>query len=676
MSVHFGRETTGDLSIAEKKEWIITNGIGGYGSGSIAGSITRGYHGLMVASLHPPIDRKLMLTKLDEVLIYRNTAYDLTTNRWDSGSVSPKGYRNIESFTLERSIPCWRYACADAVFEKRLWMVHGKNTTYVSYTLVSAEEPVSLKVSALVNNRTFHNTGQVPWPIEVDSISDGVKITTHDNDALPLTIKMQGATVSPKNELYKNFYLPVEVTRGLNSNDTHVHAADFEVTIQQGQTVLFLGTAEEDTDFDLTAYDNKKQQETAILDQWQQLRKSQKKEQPNWVKQLVLAADQFVVNRSTEPNSTAGKSIIAGYHWFGDWGRDTMISLPGLTLSTGRHEDAGPILETFSHYINEGMLPNRFPNAADTPEYNTIDATLWFFQAIRTYFETTEDKELLGRLYPKLQEIIDWHIKGTRYGIQVDPNDNLLRGGQDGIQLTWMDAKVGDKVITPRIGKPIEVNALWYNALKAMVLFADILEKPSNQYKTMAASTKKGFERFWNEEKGYCFDVLDGPNGNEALLRPNQLFVVSLPESPLSTKQQKQIVDICSETLLTSHGLRSLANFEQEYIGIYTGNQYQRDSAYHQGTVWGWLIGPFIHAHLKIYKNTYSAQRFLKPFKDHLQGDGLGTISEIFDGDAPFTPKGCVAQAWSVGQILQVYDEIENLEIIQNTELTPKLAII
>ncbi|WP_025742020.1 amylo-alpha-1,6-glucosidase [Aquimarina pacifica] len=676
MSVHFGRETTGNLSIAEKKEWIITNGIGGYGSGTIAGSMTRGYHGLMVASLHPPIDRKLMLTKLDEVLTYRNTNYDLTTNRWISGSVAPEGYRNIESFTLEGTIPCWRYACADAIFEKRIWMEHGKNTTYVSYTLVAAEEPVSLKVSALVNNRTFHNTGQFPWPVTIDSISDGIKITTQDTDSLPLTIKMQGANVFPKNELYKDFQLPVEVTRGLNSNDTHIHAADFETTIQQGQTLLFLGTAEENTDFNTTSYQNEKKREEYILNQWRQLRRNKKKEQPDWIQQLVLAADQFVVNRATSSTDTPGKSIIAGYHWFGDWGRDTMISLPGLALSTGRSKDAGPILETFAKYVDQGMLPNRFPNASDTPEYNTIDATLWFFQAIRTYYETTKDKNLVHRLYPKLQEIIDWHIKGTRYGIQVDPNDNLLRGGQDGIQLTWMDAKVGDKVITPRIGKPIEVNALWYNALKAMVLFTDILGEPTDQYVAMANATKKGFERFWNDEKDYCFDVLDGPNGNETLLRPNQLFAVSLPESPLSEEQQKKIVDICSETLLTSHGLRSLATSESEYIGIYRGDQYHRDSSYHQGTVWAWLIGPFIHAYLKVYKNTASIQRFLEPFEDHLLGVGLGTISEIFDGDAPFAPKGCIAQAWSVGQILQVYDEIEKYETISTTKKTAKLTTI
>ncbi len=676
MSVHFGRETTGNLSIAEKKEWIVTNGIGGYGSGTIAGSMTRGYHGLMVASLHPPIDRKLMLTKLDEVLTYRTTNYDLTTNRWASGSIAPEGYRNIESFTLEGTIPCWRYACADAIFEKRIWMEYGKNTTYVSYTLVAAEEPVSLKVSALINNRTFHNTGQYPWPVNVDTVPDGVKITTQDTNTLPLIIKMQGATIASKNEVYNDFQLPVEVTRGLNSHDSHIHAADFEVTIRPGQTILFLGTVEENMDFDKESYENEKKREKAVLNQWQKLRKNKKKEQPGWIQQLVLAADQFVVNRSTTDTATSGKSIIAGYHWFGDWGRDTMISLPGLALSTGRSKDAGPILETFSLYIDQGMLPNRFPDGSDTPEYNTIDATLWFFQAIRTYYETTEDKDLLSRLFPKLQEIIDWHVKGTRYNIQMDPNDHLLRGGQEGVQLTWMDAKVGDKVITPRIGKPIEVNALWYNALKAMVLFADILGESSDEYVSMAAATKKGFERFWNNEKDYCFDVLDGPNGHEAVLRPNQLFAVSLPESPLSKEQQKKVVDICSETLLTSHGLRSLAEFESEYIGIYTGNQYQRDSSYHQGTVWAWLIGPFIHAHLKVYKNATAVQRFLDPFEDHLLGVGLGTISEIFDGDAPFTPKGCIAQAWSVGQILQVYDEIEKYETTSKTKRTPKLTAI
>jgi predicted glycogen debranching enzyme len=657
--IHFGREITGDLSLAEKREWLITNGIGGYGSGTVAGSITRGYHGLLVASLNPPIDRRIMLVKLDETLTYRTKEYNLATNTWKGNSIAPKGYVNIESFSLEGTTPCWKFACADALIEKRIWMVHGENTTYVSYSLVSGSESVSIKVSAVADNRVFHNTGMVAWPMSVDTISEGVKVTVEDSSALPLFLKCQKAQVTPKNEMYNNFFLQKEADRGLNCYDSHIHVADFMCSLEVGETIFFVASAEENTDFNEQAYQEKQDREASLLDQWTSQRKNKKTVQPDWIKQLVLAADQFVVNRDSGENENTGKSIIAGYHWFGDWGRDTMISLVGLTMVTGRQSVAGPILETFAEYISEGMLPNRFPNSNETPEYNTIDATLWFFQAIRSYYENTNDKALLSRLYPKLQDIVDCHIKGTRYNIKMDPSDGLISGGEPEVQLTWMDAKVDNHVITPRIGKPIEVNALWYNALKAMVLFADTLEKDSITYKTMAKTTKQGFDRFWNAEKNYCFDVLDGPNGNETLLRPNQLFAVSLPESLFDPIREKQIVDVCAQTLLTSHGMRSLAPFEQEYIGIYTGDQTHRDGSYHQGTVWGWLIGPFLRAHLKVYNNAEQAKTYLNPFADHLDGAGVGTISEIFDGDAPFEPKGCIAQAWSVAQLLQVYDLLE-----------------
>ncbi len=655
MSIRFGRETTGNLQIAETKEWLVTNGIGGYGSGTIAGSITRGYHGLLVAAIRPPVDRRLMLVKLDETLTYRGTSYDLTTNRWAGGAISPQGHKNIQSFALEGSIPCWRFACADALLEKRIWMVPGANTTYVAYTLISATEPVQLSASAIVDNRIFHNTGQVAWPVNVQSLADGVKITSGGADALPLTLRMQSSTVSPASQLYQNFYLPAETARGLRDSDDHVHAATFTASLAPGATLMFLASAETDPEFDAQALQNAKARDQQLLSRWTAARAPKAVvPAPAWMEQLVLAADQFLVHR--QPN---GKSVIAGYHWFEDWGRDTMISLPGLTLVTGQATAAGPILETFAKFVDQGMLPNRFPDGAEAPEYNTIDATLWYFQAIRAYYEKTQDQVCLRNLYPTLQKIITCHMEGTRYNIKVDPTDNLLYGGQAGVQLTWMDAKVGDLVITPRIGKPVEVNALWYNALRAMVIFAEALGESKAPYETLADATLKGFGRFWNTATGYCYDVLDGPNGNETALRPNQLFAVSLPESPLTSDQQRQVVDICAHALLTSYGLRSLAPTDPAYQGFYGGDQFHRDSAYHQGTVWAWLIGPFVAAHLRAYQDTAAALRFLEPMADHLTAAGLGTISEIFDGDAPFEPKGCIAQAWSVGQVLQVYDQID-----------------
>ncbi|MDB4729962.1 amylo-alpha-1,6-glucosidase [bacterium] len=657
-AIRFGREITGDLKALESREWLVSNGLGSYSSGSVAGSITRGYHGLLVTALKPPIDRRIMLVKVDEQIEYLGQIYDLSTNRWASGATAPDGFNNLQSFELEGSIPLWRYACGDAIIEKRIWMAHGEHSTYIAYTVVTASAPLKITVRAIVDNRVFHNTGQVAWPIQTEAMENGVQVLSGGDDTRPLKLIMPGATATAANELYSGFFLPVEQSRGLNDQDTHAHAADFTAKLSAGESSLFLGTAESDPNFDPKALEARRKKDRALLKNWSQARVKPKATAPEWIKQLVLSADQFVVDRPSAEQPD-GKSVIAGYHWFEDWGRDTMISLPGLTIVTGRLKDAAPILETFARYIDQGMLPNRFPDGTDTPEYNTIDATLWYFEAIREYVEHSTDHALLKNLYPKLEAIIEWHVKGTRYGIQLDPEDSLLRGGQEGVQLTWMDARVGDHVITPRMGKPIEVNALWYNALCSMVHFSKLLDLPSQEYERLAKATKAGFARFWNAEKNYCYDVLDGPNGNETELRPNQILAVSLPQSPLPAEQQKAVVEACSRTLLTSHGLRSLAPSEDAYVGCYAGDSYHRDSSYHQGTVWGWLIGPFISAHLRVYNQPAEALRILEPFGDHLSGAGIGMISEIFDADPPFTPRGCIAQAWSVAQVLYAYDQIE-----------------
>jgi predicted glycogen debranching enzyme len=362
------------------------------------------------------------------------------------------------------------------------------------------------------------------------------------------------------------------------------------------------------------------------------------------VKQLVLAADQFIVNRPLKEDPDAC-SLIAGYHWFGDWGRDTMIALPGLTISTGQTEIARNVLCTFSRFVDRGMLPNVFPDMGETPEYNTVDATLWYFEAIRQYFAATKDEKFLSEIYPVMVEIIDWHGRDTRYNIHVDSADGLLYAGEPGVQLTWMDAKIGDWVVTPRIGKPIEVNAPWLNALVSMSHFAGVLNRSGKLYESMAEQARRGFQRFWNDSAKYCFDVIDGPNGQDVSLRPNQILAVSLQESPLTNAQQRAVVDACAHHLLSSFGLRSLAPEHPDYRGVYGGGPRERDSVYHQGTVWSWLLGPFVQAHLKVVGDPAEATSFLEPIADHIRTHGLGTASEIFDGDAPFTPRGCIAQA-------------------------------
>ena len=305
------------------------------------------------------------------------------------------------------------------------------------------------------------------------------------------------------------------------------------------------------------------------------------------------------------------------------------------------------------------MLPNRFPDEGQAPEYNTVDATLWYFEAIRTYHEVTGEDALLRDLFPVLQEILDWHVRGTRYQIHVDPADGLLYAGEPGVQLTWMDAKVEDWVVTPRIGKPVEVNALWYNALCVMADFARLLGDRPERYETLAEQAHAGFARFWNEELGYCFDVLDGPDGSDPSLRPNQLVAVSLPHSPLAPEQQRAVVDACARHLLTSHGLRSLDPRHPDYKGHHGGDRRTRDAAYHQGTVWGWLIGPLVSAHLRVYGEAAVARSFLAPLIQELNAHGVGSLSEIFDGDPPHTPRGCIAQAWTVAEVLRAWKETQ-----------------
>jgi predicted glycogen debranching enzyme len=669
MSIEFGREICGDLSNAETREWLVTNGIGGYASGTVAGLLTRRYHGLLVAALQPPLGRTLLLAKLDETVEYNNIVYALHTNRWADGSVDPHGYRHIESFALEGTIPTWKFACADALLEKQIWMQHGVNTTYVRYRLTRTTQPLELTLKALVNYRDYHgDTHSNGWEMTVEPVERGVCIAA-TADATPLYLTTDRAIVTPAHNWHYDFDLAIERYRGLSDREDHLHAATFTVTLNLGESIVFVASTDPQPDLDgATALKLERDRQHKLINIWKFERPEPLILQQNclaWIERLVLAADQFIVDRS-RPDAPNGKTIIAGYHWFGDWGRDTMISLPGLTIAPGRTEIARSILLTFAKYVDKGMLPNRFPDAGDVPEYNTVDATLWYFEAIRSYYDATADDDLLAELFPVLTEIIDWHCRGTRYNIHLDASDGLLYAGAAGVQLTWMDAKVDDWVVTPRIGKPIEINALWYCALRSISQFARQLGKPYREYEALADRTLAKFSRFWNPDLGYCYDVLDSPDGDDPSLRPNQIFAVSLPgmgakgyASLLSPIQQRGVVDTCGRQLLTSYGLRSLAPNHPQYQGHYGGNQLQRDGAYHQGTTWGWLLGAFVLAHLQVYGDRTQARRFLEPMAHHLLAHGLGTCSEIFDGDAPMTGRGCIAQAWTVAEVLRAWVAID-----------------
>ncbi|MBW4459057.1 MAG: amylo-alpha-1,6-glucosidase [Nodosilinea sp. WJT8-NPBG4] len=718
MTISFGRHLCGNAAIATQQEWLVTNGIGGYGSGTVAGVLTRHYHGLLVAALKPPLERTLLVTKVDETATYLGQSHALYCDRWTDGTLQPEGYLYLESFRLEGTIPIWVYAIADARLEKRVWMEPGANTTYVRYTLSRASAPMELTLKVLVNHRHHHHSTQGQgWQMAIADCPQGLRIQAKGN-VEPFYLLSETAPAQPAHTWYKGYSLAVETYRGIHPYDDHLHAATFAPTLGQGQSFTLVATTEADAD---------RSGQSALLRRLaheQHLTTQGKTAQPDdsppaWVSQLVLAADQFIVSRpitvleandstgardfegtptplplgdfapvaspqpeliqdaSDSPQPLAdeaaewsdlapltppnpGKTVIAGYPWFCDWGRDTMIALPGLTLTTGRPALARLILQTFARYLDQGMLPNAFPENGQAPHYNTVDATLWYFEALRTYHQATADTALIEDLFPQLQEVITWHCKGTRHGIQVDATDGLLSAGEPGVQLTWMDAKVGDWVVTPRIGKPVEVNALWYNALLVMADFAGILGQPVGQFQELASQTRQGFQRFWSDDLGYCYDLLDSPDGADAALRPNQIFAVSLPDAALgepclSAEQQRAVVNVVAQRLLTSHGLRSLDPAHPDYRGHYGGDLVQRDGAYHQGTVWSWLIGPFVQAHWQVYQDADLAHSFLDPLIHHLHGGGcLGTISEIFDGDAPMEPRGTFAQAWSVAEVLRV----------------------
>ena len=659
--IKFGREVCGNLETAEGREWLVTNGIGGFASGTIAGNLTRRYHGLLIAALQPPVGRMQLVATLDEIVGYAGGEYSLATHEWMSGAIEPKGFLNIESFRLEGMMPVWTYAIADGLLEKRVWMKHGENTTYVQYTLLRGTAPAEISLKALVNYRDFHNaTHAGDWHMQIEPIESGVKVTAFEG-ARPYFLKCAEASCEVRHEWYRDCFMSVERDRGLDDHEDRLFAALFRATLKAGATITFVATTEADA---ATAGDRAEvlERDRQNFESWRNQDGKGENGYPGWIPQLVIAADQFIVKRSL-PANPDGRSIIAGYHWFGDWGRDTMIALPGLTLATGRADIARQILLAFSELVDGGMLPNNFPDAGGDPQYNSIDAALWYFEAVRQFFAATKDGRTLLQLFPVLSEIIDAHVKGTRYNIKVDPTDGLLYGGAAVVQLTWMDAKIGDWVVTPRVGKAVEVNALWINALETMAEFARLLARPGEGYEKLAAKAKKNFQRFWNEERGCCFDVIDVEGGgNDASLRPNQLFAVSLPVSPLSEDQQRAVVDMCAKHLLTSYGLRSLAPGEPGYKGHYAGGPRDRDAAYHQGTVWGWLLGPFVLAHLRVYGDPEEAMRFLEPLGISVQMYGLGTLGEIFEGDSPFTPHGAIAQAWTVGEVLRASREVQNYQ--------------
>jgi predicted glycogen debranching enzyme len=639
VSVRFGRGLCGDLAAAETREWLLTNGRGGYAMGTVAGTLTRRYHGLLVAAVDPPVTRRLIVARLDLDVLYDGRPYAISTNRWRSGALSPEGWRLTEAFALEDGLPSWTFALGDALLELTLAMPLGAEATGVLLRAVRARSPLEVRGRLIVADRDHHG-GPLPDPrgFTFAPAASGCAI------ALPASRRTLHVTapdalgVEAACERYEGYLLARETERGLQDADDYVHACTLAWRLSEGDAhgVVLSLDAPVVAGAATVVATRRAENRARAASQADALRG-----------ELALAGDAFVVTGGGRT------TVIAGYPWFTDWGRDTMIALPGLLLATGRTHDAAAVLRTFAAHVADGLIPNRFPDAGGPAEYNTIDASLWFVEAVRAYVEATGDEALLAELFPAIEAVIDGYRRGTRFGIGVDA-DGLVRGGADGVQLTWMDAKVGDRVITPRRGKPVEVNALWYNALRACASFAVRLGESANGYRADADKAAAAMERFWSAERGWCCDVLDGPDGDDATFRPNQLFTVSLHASPFGAERARSIVDACAARLWTSLGLRTLDPADPAYRGTITGTQTQRDEAYHQGTVWPWLLGPFVRAHLRAYGDRDRARTFVQPLIDALDAGAIGTLPEIVDGDPPHALRGCPAQAWSVAELIAV----------------------
>jgi 4-alpha-glucanotransferase len=670
--IRFGRDICGDLAQAERREWWLSNGLGGFAAGTVAGALTRRYHGLLVAPVQPPLGRHLVVAKADATLTDGERSWPLATNRWGGGAVQPAGYLNIESFRLDGRIPVWRYACDELRVEQRIWMQHGENTTYVAWRLAPDSalppRPLELRVKLLVNARDFHGTAR-PWDFNpmIEGTGSEVRVT-HPN-WFSVVLKARGGGIATRHDWYENFDLPVERDRGLPDRDCHLCVGEAQLTLHPGQWVGVVASLQPDASVYLDEALRRAQARDIGQLRRAQVQAPELLGAPEWIDQLVLAADSFVFARPL-PQVPDGESVIAGYPWFGDWGRDTMIALPGLTLAVGRFDTARRLLETFARFVDGGMLPNVFPGAGDKPDYNTVDAALWYIEAWRAYVEALGDVASLKRVFPILASIIDWHLHGTRYGIGVDVTDGLLRAGEEGVQLTWMDAKVGDWVVTPRIGKPVEINALWFNALCVMAEFAERLGLASAAYRDLAERARSGFGRFVRADGNGLYDVIDGPWGEDDTLRPNQIFAISLPHSPLASQLQSQVLQVVGRELLTSYGLRSLTPAHRDYRGRYEGGVWERDGSYHQGPVWAFLLGHYALADFRVRGDAEAAQALLEPLRDHLLDGGLGTVSEIFDGAPPHTPRGAPAQAWSVACTLEAWWRLERAKRQQNALAT------
>ncbi len=656
------------------REWIVTNGLGGYASGTVSGAVTRRYHGLLIAALPAPLGRVVMWSHVSEFLRFSDDdVVSLGAEERAGGQLDLKSADYLTEFRLEDGLPIWTYHVRDVVVEKRVLLPHLQNTVHVSYQVISAGKPPRLELRPAFHFR--HHEAPVDSdlgaPYKLTAIDGRYEIAAGRRKLPPLRMRLQGresaftiASAKIPQVVYR-----IEQQRGYAYEGELWSPGFFRVDLTEQSTATLIGSTEP---WDIIDVLNPEDVLAAERERRARLlHDAIPKARHDFPAELIFAADQFVITPAGRFEEAARahaagdevRTVIAGYHWFTDWGRDTMISLEGLTLITGRWLEAGYILRTFAHYVRDGLIPNMFPDGAKEGVYHTADATLWFFHALGRYLDRTKDRNTLKFLLPTLIDIAEHHLRGTRFNIHVDPSDSLLAQGQEGYQLTWMDAKMDDWVVTPRRGKAVEINALWYNAL---CLLANWLREngddaSAQRYHEHAEHARVSFNnRFWFAQGSHLYDVVDvdGGSGNDPSCRPNQLFAISLDHPVLDAKYWRPVVEIAEKKLVTPIGLRTLSPDDPNYKPIYAGDLRSRDGAYHQGTVWAWLIGPFIDAWLKVYPHDRAAARkFLDTFPMHLSDNGIGTISEVFDAREPHNAGGCIAQAWSVAEVLRAWLE-------------------
>lgn len=646
----FGKGDWRSFEQAVQREWLVTNGLGGYASSTIIGANTRKYHGLLVAALTPPVGRTMLLAKIDESYVTGNTSYNLATNQ-TVGGVTEFGHVHLQR-VLVQPFPTFIYSFSDIILEKTVFMPHMKNCVAIVYKVKNGAQQGTLRLVPFTNCRDFHWTvrrGQINFVTE--QAQRGVLVRAAPGVPY-LRLWCDSGAFVPGSSWFEGMFYAAEQERGEPPEEDHYLPGHFEIVLapNEEKIITVLASIDEScADTSGLAMLEAEKKRLLLLEEQAGYRDS-------LARTLVVAADAFVVHRQ----STGNKSVIAGYPWFNDWGRDTMIALPGLTLVTGRFEDAREILLTFARYCKDGLLPNMFADAGHEPLYNTVDASLWYFYAVHKYLEYTGDTDfILKNIYPVLKEIAHSHIKGTHFNIKMD-EDGLMAAGSPEHQLTWMDAKVDHWVVTPRHGKPVEISALWYNAIRVLENLC-IEAGDSFPWPGLADKVKESFnKKFWCQRVGYYYDVV-GEGGKDEKLRPNQVIAMALPYTPVSPERARLALVRVWQELYATYGLRSLSNHDPQYRGTYRGDRVRRDGAYHQGTVWSWLIGPFVTALRKAHNQSEAsliqARQLMEPFRQHLNQHGVGYISEIFDGNEPIIPNGCIAQAWGVAEVLRAYVE-------------------